>query len=117
MKEPSSDRTRPNDLTPDRDARWRQVVQRHFDPDGDEELTTALVFAIAEAEGVSPRDVKSPPLYEVIDATGVENALFGPGTGAETRRGVVEFHYDEYRLKIEGDGWILVFESADVDGP
>jgi hypothetical protein len=117
MKEPSSDRTRPNDSTPDRDARWRQVAQRHFDPDGDEELTTAIVFAIAEAEGVSPRDVKSPPLYEVIDVTGVENALFGLGTRVETRRGVVEFRYGEYRLKVEGDGWILVFESADVDGP
>jgi hypothetical protein len=117
MQERSSNRTESGDPTFDGDTRWRQVVQRHFDPNGDDELTTALVFAIAEAEGVSPRDVKSPPMYEVVDVTAVENALFGPGTRAESRRGTIEFRYAEYLLKVGSDGWIQVFESPDVDGP
>lgn len=54
-----------------------QAVQRHYDPDEMGELTVAIVFAIAEAAGVSPTEMESPPLYTVIDASALENTSSG----------------------------------------
>ncbi|ELY55414.1 hypothetical protein C491_16912 [Natronococcus amylolyticus DSM 10524] len=100
-----------------RDTRRRQVTQRHYDPARDGELTTAIVFAVAEAEGVSPSEVTSPPLYDSVDVAAIEDAFFGSESESEPRRGagVVEFRYVDYLLKVRSDGWILVCESTGVD--
>jgi hypothetical protein len=68
------------------DDRWTQVTQRHYDPDRDTELTTAIVFALAEAEGISPSEVKSLPLYEVVNVAAIESVFSGPGR--ETNSGM-----------------------------
>lgn len=101
------------------DAPSRQVAQRHYEPGGQGELTTAIVFAIAEAQGVAPSDVKSPPLYDFIDVPAIEDAFFGPDVAGVSRRGVgtVEFRYTDYLVKVQSDGWIRVFESDDPDSP
>ena len=99
---------------PTDEPRWRQVAQRLYEPDGDEELTTAIVFAVADAAGVSPTEVRSPPLYEVVDAAAIEDVFFG--SGRETRgTGTVEFRYQGYRVEIRSDGWIVIFEPDEPE--
>ena len=61
-----------------------------------------------------PKEVKSPPLYETVDVSGIENAFFGSDSGENTRRGAgtVEFRYTEYLVKVRSDGWIQVYEPS-----
>jgi hypothetical protein len=96
----------------DRDSEWTQAAQRHHD--GEFELSTAIVYTIAEARGVSPTEVRSPPLYERVDAGCLESAFFersadrdGPRTG-----GSIEFAYAEFLVRVRKDGWIQVYETV-----
>ena len=89
---------------------WRQVAQRRYEPDRDGGLTTAIVFAIADAEGVSPDNLHSPPLYDVVDVAGIERALFGSNSD-----GSIEFRYTKYLVKIGSDWWIQVYESTEPE--
>jgi hypothetical protein len=100
----------------DRDTHWRQVAQRLYDPDQDGGLTTVIVYALADAEDVPPTEMKSPPLYETVDVSGIEQAFFGMHTD-ETRRGtgVVGFRYTEYLVKVRSDGWIQVYEPSEPE--
>ncbi|MFC5367250.1 HalOD1 output domain-containing protein [Salinirubrum litoreum] len=61
----------------DGDVRWQQVAQRLYESDHDGELTTVIVYAIADAMDVDPKEVTAPPLYEVVDVPGIEKAFFG----------------------------------------
>lgn len=103
----------------DQDTHWIQAAQRHFEPDRDGELTTEIVFAIADAEGVSPDEVKSPPLYETIDVAAIEDAFFGPDTriGSRQGSGVIDFRYLQYLVKVRSDGWVQVYESNETEHP
>jgi len=98
------------------DSHWTQVAQRHYEPNGQGELTTAIVYAIAEGDGVSPSEVKAPPLYESVDVPAIEDAFFGQDVTGESRQGVgtVEFQYTEYLVKVRSDGWIQVYEPSDA---
>jgi hypothetical protein len=97
----------------DGDARWSQVTQRHYDADGERELTTAIIFALAAAEGVAPAEMDGPPLYDSVDAAALEETFVGPeGSG-----GTVTFRYADYRVTVRSDGWIAVSEPAETDGP
>ena len=91
-----------------------QLAQYHFEPTDNGELTTAIVYAIAEAEGINPLELQSPPLYDVIDAPALEATFFGPKAAGRHRHGVgtVEFHYLEYLVTVRSDGWIRVYEEA-----
>lgn len=110
-----------NEDTPpgDPDTRGPQAVQRHYDSDEMGELTVAIVFAIAEAAGVSPIEMESPPLYTVIDASALEDTLFGSDIPDESRQGTVtvEFRYTDYLVEVRRDGWIRVLEATDTDLP
>lgn len=108
-----------DDPTTTPDTHWSQVAQRHYEPGGKGELTTAIVFAIAEARGVSPSEVKSPPLYEVVDAPALEDTFFGSDVADQSRQGTgtVEFRYTDLLVKVRSDGWIQVFESTEKDSP
>lgn len=103
--------------TIDQDSRWRQATQRLYEPERDGELTTAIVFAIADAANVSPSELKSPTLYEVIEVTGLEKTFFGCGTETSDRNttGSVEFRYTKYRVKVRSDGWIQVYEPTEPE--
>lgn len=105
--------------TADPATHWSQVAQRHYEPDGAGELTTAIVFAIADAKDVSPIEIKSPPLYECVDAPALEDTFFGPNVAAESRQGMgtVEFRYTDYLVKVRSDGWIRVFEPTGTVSP
>jgi hypothetical protein len=96
------------------DGGWTFVAQAHYDPSELRELTTVIVGAIAESEGISITAVRSPPLYEVVDVAAMEQALFGrtnvSPNGAES---AVEFRYNEYKVSVEEDGWVTVSRRAD----
>ncbi|MFC6862833.1 HalOD1 output domain-containing protein [Halomicroarcula sp. GCM10025817] len=106
-----------DDSTMGATTHWSQVAQRHYEPDGRGELTTAIVYAIAEAEGVSPSEVTSPPLYDIVDVPAIEGAFFGPNVAEESRQGVgsVEFQYTEYLVKVRSDGWVQVYEPTEAN--
>lgn len=97
------------------DTGWRKGAQRHYDPETDADLTSAIVFAIAEVAGVQPDDLKHPPLYECVDAAALEETFFGEEyTGGPTRGvGNVEFRYRDYLVTVDSDGWIQVYEPTD----
>ena len=101
-----------DDATLDQDAQWHQISQHHYDPDQNSGLTTAIVYALAEAGEIDPTDLKSPQLYNVVDVPAIENALFNTGSNGDTPpgTGTVEFHYAEYLVKVRSDGWIQVYE-------
>lgn len=96
-------------------AQWRLAAQNHYAP-GDEELTTVIVSAVAEAEGVDPTALKSPVLYDCVDASALERTFFSAGAAAADgeRSGQVEFRYGEYLVRIESDGWVLVYAPTDA---
>lgn len=101
----------------DGDTHWQQATQRLYEPDQDGELTTAIVFAIADAKDVSPDEVKAPPLYDVVDVAAIETAFFGLDTDESARNGTgsVEFRYTEYLIKVRSDGWIHVYEPTEPE--
>ena len=78
MSKNHSDAPWSNDDTPENlEWNWSQEAQRHYEPNGSGELTTAIIYAIAEAKDISPAELKSPPLYQVIDAPALEDTFFG----------------------------------------
>ena len=103
----------PNDSDPTRSP----VAQRHYDPTASVELTTAIVFTVADAMSVDPRAVSTQPLYECVDVEAVETALFtAEPVSSRCEPDAIEFGYTAFWIRVQRDGWILVFESAD-DSP
>lgn len=94
------------------DAEWRQVSQTRFEPSEPTGLTTTIVYAVADAEGVPPGDVKSPPLYDVVDTAALEAAFFGSDgdAGVDDPSNSTDFVYRDYRIVVRSDGWVLVHE-------
>ncbi|SDF19253.1 hypothetical protein SAMN04488067_102278 [Halorubrum xinjiangense] len=92
-------------------AHWNRVAQRLHDPEGDGELVTAVVFAVADAEGVDPTELELR-LNHTVDMEGIDHAFFGPGTTEGARNGTesVEFRYLRYLVSVRSDGWIRVYE-------
>lgn len=86
---------------------------RRFDSDDEIELTTEIVYAIAEARGVDPTDVSSPPLYESVDTVALQNLFFGDrATEASSNRTLtLEFTYAEFLVRVDSDGTIAVYEG------
>lgn len=101
--------------TLDQETHWQQAAQRKYCPENDGGLTTAIVFALAEADGVSPVDLKSPPLYDVVDVAGIENALFGSRANRDPREGTgtIKFRYREYLVEVRSDRWIQIYEPIE----
>lgn len=93
---------------------WNLAARRRYEPGGERKLATAIVFVLADAEGVGPAEL-TLPLYDVVDADGIEQAFFGSGTNADARDGTarVEFRYAKYLVNVGGDGWIRVYEPTE----
>ncbi len=94
---------------------WRTVEQRSYDPDGDAELTTVVVEAVAAAEGVDATAVTSPPLYEAVDVTAIEEGFFARDVAGSSRdsTGSIDFHYRGFRVTVDSDGWVRVAEPVE----
>lgn len=92
---------------------WERVNQAHYDRESERELTTALVFAIADARGVDPLDSEEmSPLYNTVDAATLEHTFFGPtGTDVDGQKeDAVVLTYNGYKVVLRADGWIAVYE-------
>lgn|GEM_PF-4025433 len=64
-------------MTDDSDHLRSLVAQPHYGPTEHVELTTAIVFVVANATGVDPRVVSTQPLHECVDVEAVETVLSG----------------------------------------
>ena len=96
------------------DGGWTFEAQAHYDPTESRDLTTVIVGALAEAEGVSITEVLSPPLYDVVDVAAIEEALFGRRNVSQNgTESAVEFRYNEYKVGVEADGWVTVSKRSD----
>jgi hypothetical protein len=106
------------DVPDDPDPPRSPVAQRHYDPTEPIELTTAIVFTVADAMDVDPRAVSTQPLYECVDVEAVETALFSTEpVSSRCEPDAIEFGYVAFRIRVQRDGWILVFELADESSP
>ncbi|SEH14714.1 hypothetical protein SAMN04487967_1733 [Natronorubrum sediminis] len=89
-------------------------AQAHYDYDEPHDLTTTIIFAVADAEGVDPPNIKTPPLYDHVDTVAVEEALFGPVRTRQNHDGTesITFSYRDHEIVVRSDGWVFV-RSAD----
>lgn len=93
-------------------SQWKLLHRVTFDPHGEEELATTLIFGIAEATGTNPLDHTSwPPLYESIDAQSLQDALFRSAVGQPRPSGTwtVTFEYEGLLILLTADGWICIY--------
>lgn len=108
------DMTESQDKIMQEDTSWRVVEQRLYDRDCPDDLTTAVIEAVADAEDVDLLDVKEPPLYEIVDIGAIEDCFFGPNEGEERGNSVgsVDFEYRGLRVTVRSDGWVQVAEAT-----
>jgi hypothetical protein len=96
--------------------RWRQIERRHYRPDGDAELATVIIYAVANAEGVDPTEL-DPILHERVDAVALERVFFESDADGrpvpDPEASVFEFRYANYLIRVRSDGRIDVFESTE----
>lgn len=97
------------------DAEWTQVAQKPVGESPTSGLTMAIISAVADAEGVQPVEITDPPLFDVLDTAALEAAFVSSGDlvhlqdeGAST-----EFMYRGYRIMVQCNGWVRVFERSD----
>ena len=96
------------------DGGWTYETQAQYDPEESRDLTTVIIKAVAEAEGVSMTEILSPTLYDVVDVAAIEKALFGrPDVSENGTESAVEFRYNEYKVSVEADGWVTVSKRTD----
>ena len=90
------------------------VTQAHYERESHRDLTTEIIFAIADATDVAATEIKDPPLYECVDITAIEDGFFGNEVNGHSRdsEGSVSFRYNQYHVEVASDGWITVSEPA-----
>lgn len=98
-----------------REAEWVQVSQAPFDEGSSDELAVTIIELVADAEGISPRDVKSPPLYDTVDAAALEAAYFGPERRVQAGESTAstEFLYRGFRIVVQSNGWVRLYEQVE----
>lgn len=79
----------------------------------DERISTTVVAAVADAEGVPPTDV-NPPLYRVVDPDAL-NRLFETKWDSSEDGPHVSFTYSGYEVTIRGAGDVVVRSPDESD--
>lgn len=74
--------------------------------DDERKVSTAVVEAVAEAEGVAPTEIDTP-LHRVIDPEAL-NRLFGPARASTGNDPQVSFTYTDYEITVHGPERIVV---------
>lgn len=70
---------------------------------GRQRVTTEVLLAVADREGVDPLEL-SPPLHAVVDADAIEALFAGvDGDGLE-----LEFTYADHRITVAGPGDVSI---------
>lgn len=77
---------------------------------GSEPVSTAIVSAVADAEGVSPLDLR--PLATVVDPDAL-NGMVASMAGQPDDTGIVEFAYSGYDVTVTRDGRVDLDERTD----
>lgn len=77
----------------------------------DQNVSMAVVDAVAEAKNVSPTEIQ-PPLYRVID-TDALNQLFRPDADARASDPRASFRYAGYEITVCGRGEVAIQPEAD----
>lgn len=97
------------------EAEWVQVSQAPFDEGSPDELTVTIIELVADAEGISSRDVKSPPLYDTVDTAALEAAHSGSERRGQARESTAstEFVYRGFRVVVQSDGWVRLYERVE----
>lgn len=97
------------------DTNWQLEIQVPFDEDESHDLTSAIIVAVAETEGVAPSEVKIPPLYDVVDVAALEAAFFGPSTNkvSDHEHRLAEFMYRGHRIVVRSDAWVQVYAGVE----
>jgi hypothetical protein len=73
---------------------------------GSDDISRAVVEAVAEAEGVDSVEL-TPPLYEAVDPDAL-NRLFAATPSAGRMEGRVSFRYNGYEVTVWGDGYVSI---------
>lgn len=73
------------------------------------QVSDAVIFAVADAEGVSPLELT--PLTNVINPDALNNFIDGLSTTQETPTGFVEFEYRGHVIRVTADGTIAIDET------
>jgi hypothetical protein len=106
-REGSVARCQPATASGQRAADSTEVVHRTVD-ERNESVSTAVVEALAEAEGVSPPELDQP-LYESVDPDALDRVL--SREGRVHRRGRIEFSVSGRRVAVtvEEDVYVCVY--------
>ena len=82
-------------------------------PGGDQQVSTAIVTAVAEAEGLAPTEL-TPPLHDAVDPEALDR-LFGSDR-VESERGTrVSFTYYGYDVRVGGPDDVVVRPADESD--
>jgi hypothetical protein len=101
-----------NEVSFDPGENWREVGGGTYDAAGENDLTAALAFVLADVQGVEATALEGPLLYDCVDVGAVETAIFGCDP-ADRGLEAVAFRYDSYLVNVRRDGQIRVFEAVD----
>ena len=74
----------------------------------DDVISTAVIAAIAERDGVEPTELERP-LYDVVDPDALNN-LFATDRGV---RGHVVFSYEGYEVHVNSEGDVRISDPVD----
>lgn len=74
------------------------ITQQRMKPDGAHVLSTNVIYAIAEQEGVDPMQL-DPPLFEAVDLDALEALFSTSGTPSVDN---VTFSYNGYEVSVSG---------------
>jgi len=86
----------------------RELVYKTRYGDG-EDLTTAIVFAVAAAKGIDPVDVDEN-LYDVVDVSAIETLFRGSDYRGRGERSSIGFAFANRHVVVRSDNVIQIYE-------
>ena len=88
------------------------VKQAYYDPTDEGDLTAAIIFALADLENSSPKDIGPPVLYHSVDVTTIEEKLFTSELSDSSRETTQSVCFDHlgYYITVRESGQISFYE-------
>ena len=85
------------------------VVDSHYEKDGSQTPSEAIIEAVATAADVEPLEL--PPLYEFIDLDALDT-LFQQHEGASDSEALLSFRIDNWNVFVRADGRLRVCDGT-----
>ncbi|MFC7138124.1 HalOD1 output domain-containing protein [Halobaculum litoreum] len=93
---------------------WIASGRRRYVVDSDDELTTAIVFAVADARAVAPEEIGDPSLYDCVDIGALERLVSAQSSSDLARaESEVRFDYDGHLVAVHTDGRVIVYDPVE----